>query len=1836
MPPQVSSGLNISNIVNNVTKSEQSPDNLNHHKSVTYTNSLYKIHTDKHLNTKNLDYLALHDSIVTNENRDLFDINLLVTQEESIDLYSPTIQIHFDKNCMTDLKLLDDMDVLCLFDTGSNVNLICESVYQNSAYLQSLPVRHCPKHRIFNTNSHIETDRFIEICFKVKKDYIMQTTALLVPDFGNVKFILSSGSMTQLQSILDMSELKISIHKRSFLFRTFSHIKIKAHDSVTLPVRCSLPKHLRDSEFVCRAFRPFITNLPDSFILRFFKGKSCIKMVNPSSKTLHIPANKPLGSVNFNLTKDLTSRPNILSHYHINLDKSISFCTLDTDNCPILSANRGCTTSTNPKAVPCNVMQEWPTDFIEVQCHGRPIPDVVNNNSYSYQSHMNYGLAESQHTVKSEHTFNMQSPDKYKTILENYYKFDQDNMTVTEIYDLKRKTFPYLPPDDLRLKMPDRVIIDKDLDLTTDSILTPKDCDTVKNLFYSLRECLSTHDNPSIQNKAYVSLNPVNLKPFYIKPYLTHDKEIKFAEKEMEKLRLMGILQRGSSQFLSPVMLIPKAHSGSKLSSSPEYRLVVDFKYLNSFLPDVKFSYPEIKHILHKIGRGNSTIFSVLDLKNAFFSINLDKDSIKYTSCCASPGSPIYQFRKLAQGLKPSPAFFTALMNEILSELPSNIREYIECIMDDCIIFTPDLETHIRVLTYFLHKLKEYGLLLTLNKVHAFRHSVKYMGLLLSSKDKIPTITPLGSRIQSITNLPIPITASGIKSFIGCIIFLAQFLPKLSSLIKPINDILKKSNNITKQPKIKPQPQYSKGKGTGRKKSPDIQKFWTTEHTKCFQEIKVLITKTPVLHLPNNHGEFLLECDSSAKFVGSVLYQIQNNARHVIAYFSEVMPAAACRYSSSEIELCGLKKSILHFQYLLKYSKFKVLMDHSALKRIYVSKKPPKTNRIQKFLEELSDYSFTIVHQSGKHMFVSDFLSRFSSPEINNSSIPFLTSTSSLTGNTYMAYLDKICNYNYANSSGICSHHSFPLTRSQAKIQKVVLPDLFQKTATKKSRKVVKPVPAPMQVQPPSMPPPVHRCRGRPPKQLKTIPENIQAEIDFSTDSLPAKSLVLPRSKRPMPTPEPTSLGIDKIPDMQAISDIEGHMPSHDNELSKLLHSGGSDVSNDPPEVHEIISPVDLSTDFQPLTPLSTLPSKNLQIKTRKDIPKQAFIDKLLDILNHKSSHFYHLPFSLDALRKSQRLDSFFAPLISYLESNHLPSNNKRQSTIISECENYILFNNLLYHINTPSSKVAVHKVALCIPVDISHKLFELYHSGLLTSHQGLTRTFYKILQDFYIRNLYKHLYLYIMSCRICSARRDIPFNQKNRSWCTNVITDFSIMQSLSMDLKVMPTSLRGYNYLLVIRCNHSRFLVTDALKSRKASEVVESLFQTIICQHGTNIKEIYCDLDTAFKNEIMRILTTSLNIKVKFCSVQSHQSNPAERSIQSISKLLLHYIAKYGNKWCLFHKAAAFCLNTFPITHLQNVSPYQIVFGREPPVLSEIQSASNDLTSPKFYHFSDYLTFLQDRFKHILKIVQDQHNLTVSTRHIAHGSQSLAFREFSEGDIIYCFFPSKTIISEHKLPSKKLKMEYVGPLFIYSRYDKYLYVLATIDGVVIEQVFHASRLKKGFLRLSNKVIITNINDLQKEKDKQSKLLSETKDKISTEKCRDLESHHLVEGSPADDLWYHDAQFLVHNTPFQDKPTGQHLAFSDLNPKLRHMDINYTFHMSEQCHLSRTCTITKSRYKFGNLEVFCHNDNQTNKSGQWILIPTSLEHEYINTLRNLHLKISGSRNKFLNNLFQWF
>ncbi len=145
---------------------------------------------------------------------------------------------------MTELLLLDNTKVLSLFDTGSTVNLISESVIKSSEYLSSLHIMNCHDHRIRNASGEMLGKMFIELFFRVKDDYIFHTTALVGPDFCSVQFLLSSSSMNQLNSMIDVLSIQISINKKSFVFKSCFQNRIKAHDTLTIGIKCIMPKEL--------------------------------------------------------------------------------------------------------------------------------------------------------------------------------------------------------------------------------------------------------------------------------------------------------------------------------------------------------------------------------------------------------------------------------------------------------------------------------------------------------------------------------------------------------------------------------------------------------------------------------------------------------------------------------------------------------------------------------------------------------------------------------------------------------------------------------------------------------------------------------------------------------------------------------------------------------------------------------------------------------------------------------------------------------------------------------------------------------------------------------------------------------------------------------------------------------------------------------------------------------------------------------------------------------------------------------------------------------------------------------------------------------------------------------------------------------------------------------------------------------------------------------------------------------------------------------------------------------------------------------------------------------
>ena len=202
--------------------------------------------------------------------------------------------------------------------------------------------------------------------------------------------------------------------------------------------------------------------------------------------------------------------------------------------------------------------------------------------------------------------------------------------------------------------------------------------------------------------------------------------------------------------------------------------------------------------------------------------------------------------------------------------------------------------------------------------------------------------------MEAIQNIRPPATAKQCESFAGMVNFVSIFCPDLQKLLKPIYDLMRKGRQLA----------------------------WGKEQQDAFEEIKHRLQKPPALHMPDKIGRFQLYSNTIKYAIGSALYQIQNGKPKLIAYLSKRLPDAACNYSITELEMCGLVINITSLAHLLRKVDFDAIVDHLAITQIMRSKVEPATNRIKRLLEVLSTYSFNLYYIKGKDMILSDFLSR--------------------------------------------------------------------------------------------------------------------------------------------------------------------------------------------------------------------------------------------------------------------------------------------------------------------------------------------------------------------------------------------------------------------------------------------------------------------------------------------------------------------------------------------------------------------------------------------------------------------------------------------------------------------------------------------------------------------------------------------------------------------------------------------------------------------------------------------------------------------------------------------
>ena len=293
----------------------------------------------------------------------------------------------------------------------------------------------------------------------------------------------------------------------------------------------------------------------------------------------------------------------------------------------------------------------------------------------------------------------------------------------------------------------------------------------------------------------------------------------------------------------------------------------------------------------------------------------------------------------------------------------------------------------------------------------------------------------------------------------------------------------------------------------------------------------------------------------------------------------------------------------------------------------------------------------------------------------------------------------------------------------------------------------------------------------------------------------------------------------------------------------------------------------------------------------------------------------------------------YFKDIYLYLAHNRLPSKKVAMRRVKLLAERYIMLDSLLFKLlMIPGKETAL----LAISEICADRIITLYHSNLFTGHQGVIKTYLTISDRFYIPNLMHYLRSYIKGCHICQLNKKDRLPERQLQ--PRIKLNYRPLSRLSMDLKVIPKSYRGDRYILCVIDEVTNYIITTPVKQARSEEIGEILINNVFSKYcGPDC--IIMDLDSAFMSSLISYLFKKLGIQIKTLAPYNHQSLQAEHGIKSVSNILTKHLTKLGDMWIDYLPFATLAHNTYNSLNLSNYSPYELVFGRKPKILLDMET---------------------------------------------------------------------------------------------------------------------------------------------------------------------------------------------------------------------------------------------------------------------------------------------------------
>ena len=1108
---------------------------------------------------------------------------------------------------------------------------------------------------------------------------------------------------------------------------------------------------------------------------------------------------------------------------------------------------------------------------------------------------------------------------------------------------------------------------------------------------------------------------------------------------EVNKMLRRGVIEPCDSPWASPIVLAGKKDG--------TVRFCVDFRRLNDVTRKDAYPLPRIEDNLDTLQ--GARYYSTLDLVSGFWQVEVAPEDRDKTAFCVGGGG-LYRFLTMPFGLCNAPGTFQRLMEQTLRGLQWEIAVLY---IDDIIVFSETVETHLERLGAVLDRLRLTGLKLKPAKCQLLRTKVEFLGHIVS-QDGVE-VEP--GKIQRILDWPEPRDLTELRSFVGLCAYYRRFVPNFSTVCKPLFDLTKKGVPF----------QFGRAQ----------------KH--AFQTMKRLLTSAPILGYPREEGQFILDCDASNIGIGAVLSQVQDGEEVVLYYASKTLNKAERNYCVTRRELLAIVTFVKQFHHYLYGAKFLVRTDHAAL--YWLLRKKDPEGQMARWIVFLQGYNLEVQHRPGVRHGNADALSRcmegcrdldalqlpygdrLTLAEIKDMAVETVrrvttraktksksvgtgpmqneVADSQRNGNTTAKNLAQTTQTGTGGQAGDPrspgvgagrngAQGEIPLTNPQGGTQDAALSE---------SQTVDRPKPRP---------------RGRPRKvpvsASRSDAENLP-EAQRPAGKAPSQPEGRQQASRPTPKVVETASGsrpdlTSKVQTQETGPELSrGEMPrkagrkgraGSPHEGSQPEQAGSSGVkSGDQQPVEDQVADIDGQRAAGPDGP--PVDQERLEQFYQEQLPT-TWSDEAIAFLQDCDPDVARVK---DWCREGQRPRWDSVACESAVSKTWWARFDQLRLS-----ENGVLY----LRWEAPRSKDPPWYRVVAVASMFKHILAEL-HDAKTAGHFGQKKTIERVKRcPFYWPGMAAFARRWVQNCVKCGARKGPQHSKRGPLQTYWVGTP---MDRVSIDLlgPFRPRTTRGNSLILTVTDHYTRWVEAFPLRDGKAPEIARKVVD-FVCRHGMPL-EIHSDQGRNVDGEVMKEVCRIMGIRKTHTTPYHPQGNAiTERENAVIKAALAAFVNKRLTDWDV-HLPAVMMAMRSSVHRTLGVTPNSMVFGRECRVPLDAFVGPPPEVEYNVLPASEYAAQLAEALQQAHSIVTEH-----MRSHYAYQKKDydrhVKAEDFEEGDAVWLrVYPTQVG------QSKALKDPWDGPWIVTSKLSDVNYkIQMTPRGLA--QVVHVNRLRPYFAEI--------------------------------------------------------------------------------------------------------------------------------------------------------------------------